>query len=109
VPVRVAAAELVLVVLRRFAFPRLVVVLPRLAAAFFVVERCLRLLGFSDLCLNDVRTGARHSFYGSSHARLGRLSSERTCLLLLSLAPLFPPFDAIPHSVTLSLGRVNRA
>jgi hypothetical protein len=31
---RVAAAEP-----RRFAFPRLVVVFPRLAAAFFVVER----------------------------------------------------------------------
>jgi hypothetical protein len=44
VPLRLAAAEPVLLVLRRFDFPRLVVVLPRLAIAFFVVER---LLGFS--------------------------------------------------------------
>jgi hypothetical protein len=40
---RVAAAEPVLLVLRRFAFP-LVVVLPRLAAVFFVVDL---LRGFS--------------------------------------------------------------
>ena len=38
---RVAAVEP-----RRFAFLRLVVVFPRLAAAFFVVERLLRLRGF---------------------------------------------------------------
>jgi hypothetical protein len=31
----------------RFAFARLVVVLPRLAVAFFLVKRLLRLLGFS--------------------------------------------------------------
>jgi hypothetical protein len=71
VPLRVAAAEPVLLVLERrleadfvlalrpvvaadrlppaerFAFPRLVIVLPQLAAAFFVVERFLRLRGFS--------------------------------------------------------------
>jgi hypothetical protein len=45
VDLRVAAAEPVLLVLDRFAFPRLVVVLPRLAAAFFVVERFLGLRG----------------------------------------------------------------
>jgi hypothetical protein len=44
---RVAAAEPVLLLLGRFAFPRLVVVLPRLVAAFFVVERFLRFRGFS--------------------------------------------------------------
>ena len=44
---RVAEAEAVLLLLGRFAFPRLVVVLPRLAAAFFVVERLLRLRRFS--------------------------------------------------------------
>jgi hypothetical protein len=40
----VAAAERVPA---RFAFPRLVIVLPRLAVAFFLVERFLRLRGFS--------------------------------------------------------------
>jgi len=44
---RVAGAELDFLVLARFAFPRLVLVVPRLAAAFFVVERFLRLRGFS--------------------------------------------------------------
>ena len=44
---RVAVAEAVLLLLDRFAFPRRVVVLPRLAAAFFVVEGLLRLRGFS--------------------------------------------------------------
>jgi hypothetical protein len=43
----VAAAELVLLLLGRFAFPRLVVVLSRLAAAFFVVEGFLLLRRFS--------------------------------------------------------------
>jgi hypothetical protein len=43
---RVAAAEPVPLLLGRFAFPRLVVVLLRLVAAFFVVERLLRLRGF---------------------------------------------------------------
>jgi hypothetical protein len=43
----VAAAVPVLLLLGRFAFPRLVVVLPWLVAAFFVVERFLLLRGFS--------------------------------------------------------------
>jgi hypothetical protein len=43
---RVPAAEPVLLALGRFALPRLVVVLPRLAAAFFVAERVLRLRSF---------------------------------------------------------------
>jgi hypothetical protein len=42
---RVAAA--VLLLMGRFAFPRLIVVLPRLVAAFFVVERLPRRRGFS--------------------------------------------------------------
>jgi hypothetical protein len=56
VDLRVAAAERVLLVLDRFAFPRLLtdfLVAPRLeavaapgAAAFFVVERFVRLRGF---------------------------------------------------------------
>jgi hypothetical protein len=43
---REAAAEAVFLVLGRFAFPRLLL-LPRLAAAFLVVERLLRRRGFS--------------------------------------------------------------
>jgi hypothetical protein len=46
VDLRVAAADL-LPPAERFAFARLVVVLPRLAVAFFVVERLLCLRGFS--------------------------------------------------------------
>jgi hypothetical protein len=46
VDLRVAAADL-LPPAERFAFARFVVVLPRLAAAFFVVEGFLRLRGFS--------------------------------------------------------------
>jgi hypothetical protein len=46
VDLRVAAADL-LPPAERFVFARLVVVLPRLAVAFFVVERLLCLRGFS--------------------------------------------------------------
>jgi hypothetical protein len=51
---RVAAVEP-----RRFAFPRLVVVFPRLAAAFFVVERLLRLRGFSVVPVTAQRWHSR--------------------------------------------------
>ena len=51
---RVAAAEPRLV-----AFPRLVVVFPRLAAAFFVVERLLRLRGFSVVPVTAQRWHSR--------------------------------------------------
>jgi hypothetical protein len=110
VDLRVAAAEPVLLVLDRFAFPRLVVVLPRLAAAFFVVERFLGLRGGLVLPVTAstmLVAALDYSFYGSSHARLGGLcygaQNGRAFSFFLLVHAVYLPL-CVHVSVTLSLG-----
>jgi hypothetical protein len=95
VPLRVAAADLALLVVVRFALPRLVVVLPRLAAALFVVERLLRLRGFSvppvtasamALAALDTPSIAASMPVLAASAIVPRTPSS------FSLSMLFPPF-----------------
>ena len=105
---RVAEAGPVLLVLARFAFARLVAVLRRLAAVFFVADRFLRLRGF---LLVPVTASAMLV------AALDTPSIAASMLVLavsvivprmprsLSLSMLFTSLRVTRVSVTLSLGR----
>jgi hypothetical protein len=105
VDLRVAAAEPALFVLRRFAFARLVVVLPRPAAAFFVVERFLGLRGFSVpvtasamlVAAPDIPSTAASMLVLAASAIVPRTPS-------FSLSMLFTSLPCLHVSVALSLG-----
>ena len=109
VDLRVAAADR-LPAVERFAFARLVVVLPRLAVAFFVVERLFRLLGFSVVPATasamlvatlDTPSMAASMLVLAVSAIVPRSPS-------FSLSMLFTSPSCISMSVTLSLGTGQR-
>jgi hypothetical protein len=105
VDLRVAAADL-LPPAERFVFARLVVVLPRLAVAFFVVERLLCLRGFSVV---PVTTSAM----ALAALETPSIAASMLVLAVSTIVPITPsfslsmPFTFLPvyPRLTLSLGR----
>jgi hypothetical protein len=109
VDLRVAAADL-LPPAERFAFARLVVVLPRLAVAFFVVERLLCLRGFSIVPVTA-------SAMALAALETPSIAASMLVLAVSAIVPKTPSFSlsmpftsflcvrAVYPRLTLSLGR----